>query len=97
MEGGERRGEDGKDIVIFIIVFNFCLTFFFRSLNPPTAAFFFPLKTCWFIRVGGGCARGAENGQGDIVVRLAYHIFLVILDVAQVNDAPAEYIDTTTT
>lgn len=65
MEGGERRGEDGKDIVIFIIVFNFCLTFFFRSLNPPTAAFFFPLKTCWFIRVGGGCARGAVKGKGD--------------------------------
>jgi hypothetical protein len=27
--------------------------FFLSSLWPPTAAFFFPLKTCSFIRVGG--------------------------------------------
>ena len=27
--------------------------FFFSSLCPPSAAFFFTLKICWFIRVGG--------------------------------------------
>lgn len=27
--------------------------FFFSSLCPPSAAFNFNLKTCWFIRVGG--------------------------------------------
>jgi hypothetical protein len=27
--------------------------FFFSSPCPVSAAFFLPLKTCWFIRVGG--------------------------------------------
>jgi hypothetical protein len=42
--------------------------FFFSSLCPPSAAFFFALKTCWFIRVGG---------TSDMVTKF---LFLVVVN-----------------